>query len=61
MQSGHWDGRAFRNRFHAECWTALIEDSEYRDFEFTPGELDPPARLVAAPPHPNRLTGSEEP
>jgi len=45
-QSGHFEDRAFRNKYHAECWDALIE---YGDFEFTPGELDPPERLNSRP------------
>lgn len=41
-QAGFWKGRAFRNRFHVECWDYLIESG---DLEFTPGEFDPPERL----------------
>lgn len=44
QQSGYLDSRAFRNRFHEECWKALSDDGE---FEFIPGDLDPPARLAA--------------
>ena len=46
MQSGHYEDRAFRNKYHTECWDVLCEDGE---FEFTPGELEPPERLVATP------------
>lgn len=44
QQTGHFDGRAFRNRFHAECWDALIDGG---DFEFIPGDIEPPERLAA--------------
>lgn len=47
MQSGHFDGYAFRNKFHVECWDVLIQDG---DFEFTPGELEPPARITEQQP-----------
>ena len=43
-QSGHYESRAFRNKFHVECWDTLCEAG---DFEFYPGELDPPERLVS--------------
>ena len=46
MQSGHYDGRAFRNRYHDECWEALLESGEQ---EFTPGEFDAPERLQLQP------------
>jgi hypothetical protein len=40
-QAGYWEGRAFRNRFHAECFEAICEDGG----EFTPGAGEPPERL----------------
>jgi hypothetical protein len=40
--TGFYDGSAFRNRFHRECWEALAEEGE---FEFIPGECEPPERL----------------
>ena len=43
-QSGHYESRAFRNKFHVECFDTLCEDG---DFEFSPGELDPPERLLS--------------
>lgn len=48
QQTGIWEDRAFRNRFHVECWDYLAEEGE---FEFEPGELDPPERLQEARPH----------
>lgn len=42
QQTGYWEGYAFRNRFHDECFYVLSEDGE---FEFTPGEGEPPERL----------------
>ena len=45
-QSGHYEDRAFRNKFHVECWDYLIEEGQ---FEFCPGELDPPERLQSQP------------
>lgn len=38
-QSGVWEGLYFTNRFHRACWDVLNADGE---FEFTPGEGDPP-------------------
>ena len=45
QQTGFYDGRPFRNKFHQECWDILCEDAE---FEFTPGCGEPPDRLRAA-------------
>lgn len=45
-QSGHYEDRAFRNKFHIECWDALREEGE---FEFMPGDLEPPERLQQQP------------
>ena len=45
-QSGHYEDRAFRNKFHVECWECLCEAG---DLEFMPGELDPPERLQQPP------------
>lgn len=46
MQSGHFDGHAFRNKFHNECWQAVLESGEQ---EFTPGEFAAPIRLQQQP------------
>ena len=46
QQTGFFEGHAFRNRFHKECWKALSDDG---DFEFSPGSGDPPDRLQPAP------------
>lgn len=43
QQTGFYDGRPFRNKFHQECWDILCEDGE---FEFTPGDGEPPERLL---------------
>ena len=43
-QTGYWEGRAFRNRFHAECFDDLGEDGG----EFTPYSGEPPERLREA-------------
>lgn len=43
QQTGFYDWRAYRNRYHNECWDALDEGG---DFEFTPGVIDPPERLA---------------
>ena len=45
-QSGHYEDRAFRNKFHVECWDTLCEAG---DFEFEPGELEPPPRTHTPP------------
>lgn len=45
QQEGYFDGRAYRNRFHFECWHELMPD-ENGNFEFFPGDLEPPKRLI---------------
>ena len=47
-QTGVLDGNYFTNRFHPECWMALLEEGD--DFEVMPGEGDPPegARTMKA-------------
>lgn len=47
QQTGIFDGRAFRNDFHNECYESLAEEGE---FEFCPGELDWPDRVKASAP-----------
>lgn len=42
-QSGYYDGRAFRNKFHVECAEELHECG---DDVFIPGGIDPPERIV---------------
>lgn len=42
-QSGFFDGSAFRNRYHQECWDVLSEEST---FEFMPGDAEPPERIT---------------
>ena len=50
-QSGFYEGRAFRNKFHLECASELNSLwREFGDSEFTPGELEPPARLATTHP-----------
>lgn len=46
-QTGVWDGKAFRNKFHVECFEVLCEEGEG---EFTPYSGDPPERLISTPP-----------
>lgn len=41
-QTGFFDGSAFRNRFHVECWEALAEEG---GDEFIPGDFEVPERL----------------
>ena len=49
QQSGFYDGRAYRNRFHAECRDVLEEEARASgNFEFIPGALAPPERVRAA-------------
>ena len=45
MQSGFYDGEAFRCRYHQECWDELCKLGP--NFEGAPGDIDPPARLRA--------------
>jgi hypothetical protein len=43
QQEGFFDSRAYRNRYHSECWDELnAEDA----FEFVTGDIEPPARLL---------------
>lgn len=44
QQTGYWESRAFRNRFHQECWDSICEEGE---LEFHPGELPVPDRIAA--------------
>jgi hypothetical protein len=39
QQTGYYEGKAFRNRYHAQCWDTLSAEGT---FEFTPGELEAP-------------------
>lgn len=45
-QTGVWDGKAFRNKFHSECFDALCEDGEG---EFTPYSGERPRADERAP------------
>lgn len=38
-QSGVWEGEFFTSHYHPACWSALDEGG---DFEFTPGDGEPP-------------------
>ncbi|MFO0450764.1 MAG: hypothetical protein ACK52I_19235 [Pseudomonadota bacterium] len=44
-QTGYWEGSAFRNKFHAECFEDLCDEG---GGEFTPGCGEPPERLREA-------------
>ena len=43
QQTGFFEGSAYRNRYHDECWETLSVDSV---FEFVPGAVEPPERLA---------------
>jgi hypothetical protein len=43
QQTGFFEGSAYRNRFHFECWDRLDLDSGEG---FFPGYLEPPQRLT---------------
>jgi len=45
QQTGFYEGRAFRNRFHVECCDDL--GGEEADFEFSPYSWEYPARVAA--------------
>ncbi len=45
QQEGFFDGSAYRNRYHDECWNVMIDDDIG---EFVTGVIDPPARLRAS-------------
>ena len=42
QQEGYYEGEAYRNRYHAECFDVLAASG---DFDFTPGCLNAPERL----------------
>jgi hypothetical protein len=44
QQTGFYEGSAFRNRYHAECWDYLRDDGFEDGFE--PGSVPPPERLT---------------
>lgn len=44
QQEGFFEGSAYRNRYHDECWEELSKDSV---FEFATGDIEPPERLTA--------------
>jgi hypothetical protein len=44
QQTGFYEGSPYRNKYHNECWDALSEEGWI--FEFTPGEGDPPKRML---------------
>lgn len=45
QQTGFYEGKPYRNRYHHECWDALNDSGEN---EFCPGEGEIPERLLAA-------------
>ena len=47
LQTGLFDGRAYRNRYHFECWDELTRDLVVGErFEVFPGDIQPPKRLI---------------
>ena len=51
-QSGFYEGRAQRNKFHEECWEDCLE---WGGEEFTPGTGEPPHRIKVW--HDNKMEG----
>jgi hypothetical protein len=48
QQTGIYDGRPYRNRYHTECYnTCADECAYYGEWEFTPHNADYPARVKA--------------
>ncbi len=47
QQTGYFDGRAYRNHYHDDCWGAMDEEGT---FEFCPGEGERPERLPQVSP-----------
>ena len=46
QQTGTYDGRPYRNRFHAECYEACGDEcSDMGDWEFMPYSADYPERV----------------
>lgn len=42
-QTGFYEGKAFTNKFHDECFDVLCDEGEG---EFMPGSAEPPERLL---------------
>ena len=42
QQTGFFEGSAYRNRYHNECFEAVCDDG---DWSFSTGDYDPPERL----------------
>ena len=48
QQEGFYDGSAYRNRYHAECFDQCADDcAYYGEWEFTPYGADYPPRVKA--------------
>lgn len=47
QQTGFYDGRAYRNKFHAECFEDCADEARFSGGEFTPGCADYPPRVQA--------------
>ena len=45
QQTGYYDGAAYRNRFHVECFDECSEEARFSGGEFTPGCADWPERV----------------
>ena len=48
QQTGHYDGRAYRNKFHHECWDDCADEARFSGGEFTPGWAPWPERVREA-------------
>jgi hypothetical protein len=42
QQKGFYESKPYTNRYHDECWATLSREG---DFDFIPGDVEPPARL----------------
>lgn len=46
QQTGFYEGEPYRCRYHQECWDDLSAEGI---FEFSPGDGEPPPRLLEQP------------
>lgn len=46
QQTGFYEGRAFRNRFHVECWDELLDEGLNFEFSHYSGEYPERVRAI---------------
>lgn len=58
-QTGYYNGSAYRNRFHIECFEDCAEEANFGCDEFTPGRADWPDRVREAVEVRNKTNNAE--